>query len=378
MESEHCWLPSPGILVEFRKMPKLETNFLRHSLEASVGVRSLKHPLLVYLYLTYRCNLACSYCDDGTGTAYPQRKRGGEMSTAEVVRLLRLLRRETDGLVITGGEPTVRRDLEEVLAGAKALGYRLVTLLTNGKTLDTRLGVLRNTDILMISLDTVDEERADAIFNSGPGVTRRILGNIELALSLRHRMGYRLFFSVCVTPETVGDVQAVIDFAIARKTGFIVLPALYKGRASPGLKGCSEYLALIDRVIAMKRGGFPVLGSMAYYRCIRDFTSFDCQPLLLARVKPDGTLLYPCNNINLEGGNLLELGSFDAAVQEALRRHGGVPAGCGARCHEGCYMDFSSCVQQPLLSFEEAYYRGKSWIMGRLTSGESDRSGRWA
>ncbi len=345
-------------------MAMLETNFLRHSIEARFGMRSLKHPLLVYLYVTYRCNLACAYCDDGAGSSYPRRKRGREMTTDEVLRLLRTLRRETDGLVITGGEPTVRRDLDRVLAGAKALDYSLVTLLTNGRNLHENLGLLRNTDILMISLDTMDREKADRVYSSGPGIADRIMSNIELAISLQRRFGYRLFFSVCVTPETIGDVNEVLDYAIERRTGFIVLPALYKGQALEELSESGQYANLIDRVIEVKRAGIRVLGSMAYYRCIRDFTPFDCQPMLLARVKPDGTLLYPCNNINLEGGNILELESYDAAVEEALCQHGPIPTGCGAKCHEGCYMDFSTCIQQPLMSLEEAYNRSKSWLVG--------------
>jgi hypothetical protein len=73
------------------------------------------------------------------------------------------------------------------------------------------------------------------------------------------------------------------------------------------------------------------------------------------------TYLYPCNKINLEGGSLLELGDYDAVVRAAQARHGTMLS-CDQSCAEGCYMDFSLCIQHPTLLLEESYYRLKSLL----------------
>jgi hypothetical protein len=48
------------------------------------------HPFYVVWYVTLRCNLACAFCDDGTGKKYPE-VRYPEVGTADAVRLLELV-----------------------------------------------------------------------------------------------------------------------------------------------------------------------------------------------------------------------------------------------------------------------------------------------
>jgi len=40
-------------------------NFVYHVLRNLGGRPSARWPLGAYLYVTYRCNLACRYCNDG-------------------------------------------------------------------------------------------------------------------------------------------------------------------------------------------------------------------------------------------------------------------------------------------------------------------------
>jgi len=343
-------------------MFQLESNYLRHSVRAWLGRPSSRHPLLAYVYLTYRCNLRCSYCDDGTGVSYPDRPRGRELSTDDALRLLAIVRHETDGIIFTGGEPLMRPDLEPILRGVRALGYRTVALLTNGYALDERWDVLDHVGMLMVSLDTLDTAQGDGLYRRGPGVSARILRNIDRAILEQRRRDFTLYFNVCITPDNIAALHPVIDFAVARRVGLVPIPVLQGQQPPAALRRSEAYRSLIDRLIALKRSGFPVLGTLAYLRRIRDFSPYRCQPALLVRIKPDGHLLYPCNKLNLEGGNLLELGSYDAALAVARARHGAVVS-CERSCPEGCYMDFSLCIQHPTLALEESYYRAKSWLV---------------
>ena len=72
-------------------------------------------PLLFSYYVTHRCDLGCRYCCDGDGKRFKE-DPVPELDTADVRRLLSILRQGGDTLDITGGEPLVRDDLEEILA----------------------------------------------------------------------------------------------------------------------------------------------------------------------------------------------------------------------------------------------------------------------
>ena len=71
-------------------------------------------PYAVTFYVTHKCNLACSYCTQKEPDVFSD-----ELSTTDTLRLLRHIRRETDSIVITGGEPTLRGDIEELAEAAR-------------------------------------------------------------------------------------------------------------------------------------------------------------------------------------------------------------------------------------------------------------------
>lgn len=344
-------------------MSKTVLNYLRHTAYAACGIDSLAHPLMAYVYLTYRCNLRCSYCDDGTGCAYPTRNVDQELSTSEVKRLLQIIRVETDGLILTGGDPLVRNDLPEILAHARALGFSTISVCTNGLLLDQQVAILHNIDILMLSFDTLDESKSESLYRRGPQVIGKVRENLERLLLPRGNRP-RTYLSICITPETLGDVPAVIDYALERDLGFTFTPVLRGAFIDSALAASQAYRDILDWAIELKGQGAPILGSMGFLKGLRDLSHFTCRPTLLMRVKPNGALLYPCNKLNLEGGNLLKLGSYQAAVEQGFRDHGGIPK-CGTQCHEGCYMDISLAVERPSLMVQEIYLRAKGLVRRR-------------
>ncbi len=331
----------------------LERHFLRHVLYARFGRQSLDYPLMGYIYLTYRCNLACTYCNDGQGVKYPQKQIDRELTFDEWIELFRALRRSIDMLILTGGEPYCRDDLAEILRAVRGMGYRMVCVLTNGLNLDEQTDTLDRIDRLMISLDTMDHGRGDRMLGR-PGVHRRIVRNVQLAAGLRRRKRFKLQLNVCITPENVADAHDVIDFALEHNIGFAAVPEIRGFYPADGLVENAEYEALIRRILDLKRRGCDVAGSMLYNQGIRRFDDYRCQPTLLARVRPNGDLIYPCNKRDTAGGNLLQTADYGAAVEQGSRLHGPVPD-CDNRCHAGCYMDFSLLVQKPWWLLHELY-----------------------
>ncbi len=111
--------------------------------------------------LTDRCNLRCAYCMPPEGLDWLPAP--GVLTGDEIVRLVRigvsmLGIREVR---FTGGEPLLRRDLEEIVARTAALDPRPeISLTTNGIGLARRAGRLRaaGLDRINVSLDTLRAE----------------------------------------------------------------------------------------------------------------------------------------------------------------------------------------------------------------------------
>jgi len=117
----------------------------------------------VRLSVTDRCNFRCIYCMPEEGIDWTD--RGDLLSFEETGTLARVLAQMgVERIRLTGGEPTVRRgivDLVERVAAAKEFGLRDVAMTTNGWNLADIGPALRaaGLDRLNISLDTLDRER---------------------------------------------------------------------------------------------------------------------------------------------------------------------------------------------------------------------------
>jgi cyclic pyranopterin phosphate synthase len=130
------------------------------------------------------CNFSCTYCLPNGFLARAGRPE--PLSREEIARLLHGfaavgLRK----LRLTGGEPSLRRDLPELIASAAAVGgIESIGLTTNGTLLDRRVTRWREAGLtnLNVSVDCLDRERFHAI--TGHDRLPEILRGIELAREL--------------------------------------------------------------------------------------------------------------------------------------------------------------------------------------------------
>jgi len=116
--------------------------------------------------LTDRCTLRCTYCMPAEGLEWLP---GGETLTdGEITRLIRIAMEllGVEEVRFTGGEPLLRRSLENIVAAVAGLRTRTgsrpeISLTTNGLGLARRAGALRaaGLDRVNISLDAVDPVR---------------------------------------------------------------------------------------------------------------------------------------------------------------------------------------------------------------------------
>src|SRR5437016_1399158 len=133
----------------------------RSSLKRSSFVTA-ERPTTLVAELTHRCPLHCPYCSNPLEMSRAEE----ELSTDDWKRVLTEARQlGVLQLGLSGGEPLVRRDLEELAAHAHDLGL-YTTLVTSGLGLTpSRAEKLRRTGLehIQISLQDSDLETAERI-----------------------------------------------------------------------------------------------------------------------------------------------------------------------------------------------------------------------
>jgi MoaA/NifB/PqqE/SkfB family radical SAM enzyme len=317
--------------------------------------KKLVKPMLAGFYVTMKCNFRCTYCDDGSGNMYPDIAEQ-RLDTAKTIEVLEILRRASPGLNITGGEPTVRGDIDEIFEHIGRLRFAPAIFNTNAYLLDRHLSALRHIDYLVISLDSPDNARSDDLINlRKDGQTSRVKKNIELAKEYRreHRLKFDFIINSVIFPETIDDAWDVFEFCRENDFYWTPMPYIVGKYPCPGLVDNPRWQQLIDEVTRAKRKGVRVYGNMEVLRTIRDFKRFECYPTTHPIVYPDGDIFYPCAPLNMVAGNLLEIGDYYKAMEIGEKKYGSVPY-CDSRCHVGCYTEGSTAITHPVTGFAEA------------------------
>jgi len=135
--------------------------------------------------VTDRCNFRCVYCmpKEVFGRDYQFLERRELLSFEEIARLVRIFAGHGVAKVrLTGGEPLVRRNLEQLIAMLAAIPDLDLTLTTNGSLLKQKAASLRAAGLkrVTVSLDSLD----DAVFKRMNDVdfpVARVLAGIEAA-----------------------------------------------------------------------------------------------------------------------------------------------------------------------------------------------------
>ena len=151
------------------------------------GVAPGRGPVVVW-NCTRTCNLSCRHCySNSDGKRYK-----GEMTTDEALAFIgQLAEFKTPVLLISGGEPLLRPDLEQLTAHAIGLGIR-VTISTNGTLLTPEksaflkwLGV----GYIGVSLDGISD--VNDSFRGQKGAYEAALDGIRNCLAAGQRVGLR-------------------------------------------------------------------------------------------------------------------------------------------------------------------------------------------
>src|SRR5438445_13557087 len=123
--------------------------------------------------------------------------------------MLTRVRKETDSIVITGGEPTLRADIEELVEAARfECKYRSLLLITNGTLLDRKPRILRAVTGLVVSLDALAADPTNPL--SKPAALPKVLENLELA---KEQLGSprRMTSRQVIGQWNIGEVETLLN-----------------------------------------------------------------------------------------------------------------------------------------------------------------------
>jgi radical SAM protein with 4Fe4S-binding SPASM domain len=308
-------------------------------------------PYRMDLAVTYRCNNNCAHCYNARERNYP------ELSTEQWFTILdELWRIGIPHVVFTGGEPTLRKDLPELIAHAERNG-QITGINTNGRRLKdpgfVQSLVDAGLDHVQITLESHDPAIHDGMVAS-KGAWEDTVQGIQNVLQTR------LFLMTNTTMLTHNApwLAETLDFLAELGVPTIGLNALiYSGRGRNVGTGLPE--DQLTPLLELARAKTSAHGQRLIWYTPTQYCNFDpvqmelgvkgCTAALYNMcIEPDGSVL-PCQSYYHSLGNILRdpwetIWNHDLAV--SLRERRNLPEKCGAcplisQCGGGCPLLFA-------------------------------------
>lgn len=176
-----------------------------------------KQPLWLLAEITYRCPLHCAFCYNPTD--YDKHTKN-ELSTEEWIKALREARKMgAIQLGISGGEPLLRDDIEEIVAEAHRLGY-YSNLITSGVGLtEKRIQAFKEggLDHIQLSMHDITEEINNFITNTKTFELKK-----KVAAMIKGH-GYPMVLNVVIHRYNIGHVDKILEMAEALGADYVEL-----------------------------------------------------------------------------------------------------------------------------------------------------------
>jgi radical SAM protein with 4Fe4S-binding SPASM domain len=303
-------------------------------------------PYRMDLAVTYRCNNNCSHC-------YNARPRHGmELNTEAWMQILdRLWELRIPHVVFTGGEPTLRNDLPELIAHAERNG-QITGINTNGRRLCdpgyVETLVQAGLDHVQVTLESHDPEVHDALV-CAPGAFSQTVAGIGRALST----SLFVMTNTTLLQQNSLSLSQTLDMLASLGVPTVGLNALiYSGRGLNVGTGLPE--DQLPPLLEIARQRTDQAGQRLIWYTPTEYCHFDPVQMDLGVkgctaayynmcVEPDGAVI-PCQSYYQPLGNLLSdpwEGIWNHELAVNLRDRKGVPERCQAcafltECGGGC------------------------------------------
>jgi len=323
------------------------------------GTHQRKYPVLSEIALTYRCQNRCFFCYASS----PDRGRTvPEMTTEEVKGVLDKIvdQARVPTVSFTGGEPTLRPDLPELIAYAKSRGLR-TNLITNGIrcTAEGYVTLLAKAGLnsAQVSVEAGDASTHDAVVDHPGAFERTIQGVRNLKVA-----GVHTHTNTTINERNLQALPALIDLLADMGQEYLSMNMVIRTGGAVGTPDVN-YERIGEVVLRLKKqaeeNGMRFVWYSPVPHCLfnpaaHGLGSQSCSAADgLLSVAPDGQVL-PCSSFERGVGNLVREDFSTIWSRRAARywrNKDFVPPGC-----KDCEMVDICCGACPLYWDEQGSF----------------------
>lgn len=317
-------------------------------------------PFYVQFYVSKHCHLACRMCNIVAAN------RDVEPFPPEKIERIadNLVRIGAGVVLLTGGEPFLRPDIDEIVRVLKSrrLDVRLQTAGLYAKREKIAASVAHGARDINVSLDSLDEGLSDHI-NGRPGSWRDALRTIAFISRVFPGRDSVCALGCVLSPHNIDEVETVLEFATGIGWWLSLVPAHVAPPGRPLLfRGNDESFRfppeqhaqvrdLIARLKVAKRRGKKLFDSDDYLDSIVRFIATGSpgwrhrgvcdSPNLYFAILPDGRFA-PCCDLRLDGEVFVDDPDFPRIYRSAdfRRRVRDIVAGCPG-CNFGSFPEMT-------------------------------------
>lgn len=174
-------------------------------------------PLWLLAEITYRCPLHCAFCYNPTNYADYTKN---ELGTEEWIKVLRDARKlGALQLGISGGEPLLRDDIEDIVIEANHLGY-YSNLITSGVGLtEKRIDAFKSggLDHIQLSMHDITEEISNFVTDTSTFKLKQ-----KVAAMIKNR-DYPMVLNVVIHRYNIGHIKEILEMAEALGADYVEL-----------------------------------------------------------------------------------------------------------------------------------------------------------
>lgn len=328
-----------------RAIARTVKNLFRNKIRLARGNHDFV-PLFYIWTMTNACNFNCTYCSNHRGTTYPALWREGprdQLTTARGKQLIDVMR-ESSAIYFCGGEPTLRKDLPELLAHATRR-HMFNMINTNGSLLGDLLlkpgyeDFLRQMDVIIVSLDALTIPRLADMYRVGEPVARKVLRNLLVLRVLQNWVPFKLSANTVITRDTIEESFDILDLCNDLDIAFSPVSANIGHEPDWELVRDPRYRALVAKILARARQGYPMIASPAMLESLLLVQGFQCYPTVFDHVDHDGRTFWPCKAYPgaakvpvLAHGSVQAVHAAASAIIDPYRFHGQGAGQCGGNC----------------------------------------------
>lgn len=162
-----------------------------------------------FVYAGHKCNNSCMFCFEAD-------REFSEKTTQDLKKEMEIIRKNFDFINIMGQEPTLRKDIIELIVYAKKIGFKEVGLTTNGRMfayVDFTKNIL-NSGLNQIGLTIMGKSAQMHDFHT------RVKGSFDQSLiGIKNIMSYKgpdfsFLLNIMVTKKNFKNLIEIVDFYV--------------------------------------------------------------------------------------------------------------------------------------------------------------------